>query len=77
MNFVQNLHLIGFKIRKIPSVFDLVSQPREQAMVSKTRASISVGMHALPPFNFEMAYAPYPHPHPVFQSSRVRALFAG
>ena len=49
MNFAQNVHLLGFKIRKIPSGFDLMRQSREQAMVSKTPASMSVGGHALPP----------------------------
>ena len=39
----------GFKIRKIPLGFDLVRQSIEQATVSKTHASMSVGGHALPP----------------------------
>ena len=105
MNLEMHLHLnselasneflteFAFKIRKIPSGFDLVRQSREQATVGRTHASMSVGGHAMPlaPFNFEMVSSSPPpppppqHTHihttttttPVFPSSPVSSTVCG
>ena len=82
----------AFKIRKIPSGFALLRQCREQATVSRTHASMSVGGHALPPHPLilKWLHPPTPthpphthhhhHHHTTTQSSQVvqsAALFAG
>ena len=102
MNLEMHLHLnselasnqflteFAFKIRKIPSGFAVVRQSREQAMVGRTHASMSVEGHALPPHPLVLKWlhpAPPPtHTHtpppppPLPQSSQVvqsAALFAG
>ena len=57
-------------MRKIPSGFDLVRQSREQATVSKTHASMSVGGHALPPHPLILKWLMPPTPTRP-QSSKV------
>ena len=78
----------AFKIRKIPSGFDLVRQSGEQATVGRTHASMSMGGHALPPHPLILkwlhpasthTHTP-PPPPPLSQSPQVvqsAALFAG
>ena len=58
----------------MPFGFDLVSQSREQATVSKTRASMSVGGHALPPHPLILKWL---MPPPVFQSSHISGIVCG
>ena len=76
MNLEMHLHLnselasneflteFAFKIRKIPSGFALVRQPREQATVGRTHASMSVGGHALPPHPLILKWLHSPPPPP-------------
>ena len=105
MNLEMHLHLnselatneflteFAFKIRKIPSKFALVRQCREQAMIGRTHASMSVGGHALPPHPLILKWlhssppAPTTHHHhhhtttttttPVFPSSPVSSTVCG
>ena len=103
MNLEMHLHLnselasnefpteFAFKIRKIPSGFALVRLSREQAMVGRTHASMSVGGHALPQHPFILKWLhppPTPHTHtttttttttttPVFPSSPVSSTDCG
>ena len=58
----------------MPLGLDLVGQSREQATVSKTHASMSVGGHALPPHPLILKWF---MPPPVFQSSRVSSIVCG
>ena len=60
----------------MPLRFDLVRQSREQATVSKTHASMSVGGHALPPHPLILKWLMAPLP-PVFQRSRVSSIVCG
>ena len=76
MNLEMHLHLnpelasneflteFAFKTRKIPSGFALVRQSREQATVSRTHASMSLGGHALPPHPLILKWLHPPHPPP-------------
>ena len=84
MNMEMHLHLNSkFASNEFRTEFplNLDLQSREQATVSKKHATMSVGGHALPqhPLILKWLMPPPPtsHPPPVFQSSRVRALFAG
>ena len=100
MNLETHLHLnselasnefvieFAFKIRHILSGFALVRQSREQAMVGRTHASMSVGGHALPPHPLilKWLHPPPPHTHTYtpppllpqsFQVVQSAALFAG
>ena len=69
MNLEMHLHLnseflteFALKIRKIPSGFALVRQCREQATVIRTRASMSMGGHALPPHPLILKWLQPPPP---------------
>ena len=100
MNLEMRLHLnselgsneflteFAFKIRKIPSGFALVRVSREQVMVGRTHASMSVGGHALlpHPLILKWLHPPLPtHTHttttttttPVFPSSPVSSTDCG
>ena len=92
MNLEMHLHLnseflteFALKIRKIPSGFALVRQCREQATVIRTRASMSMGGHALPPHPLILKWLqpppppqhPPPHTHHHPHSTTTTPVFPG